>query len=141
MPFVLRWSKRSESGVLACSALKEQYRQTIILGAEASSEKQRYCSVGDNRQKVSWPLPFYCLVVLLEGPKDLIKERMEKRQGHYMPANLLDSQIEILEEPNNCELYSAVKVSVDQTIEEITNEILLALKAKYGVRVSIHSTV
>ncbi|XP_078356764.1 putative gluconokinase isoform X2 [Oculina patagonica] len=136
-----RWSKRSESGVLACSALKEQYRQTIILGAEASSENQHYCSIGDKRQKLSKPLPFYCLVVLLQGSKDLIKERMEKRQGHYMPTNLLESQYETVEEPNNCDLYTAMNVSVDQTVEEITNEILRALKAKCGVRVSIHSTV
>ena len=139
--FILRWSKRSESGVLACSALKEQYRQTIILGAQASSENTNYCSIGEKRQKLSKPLPFYCLVVLLQGSKDLIKERMEKREAHFMPANLLESQFEILEEPSNCDLYSAVKVSVDQTVEEITNEILRALKAKYGVRVSIHSTV
>lgn len=139
--FYCRWSKRSESGVLACSALKEQYRQTIILGTDASSENQHYCSIGDKRQKLSKPLPFYCLVVLLQGSKDLVKERMEKRQGHCMPTNLLESQFETLEEPNNCDLYSAVHVSVDQTVEEITNEILRALKAKCGVRVSIHSTV
>lgn len=58
-----------------------------------------------------------------------------------MPANLLDSQFDTLEEPINCDVYSAVKVSIDQTIEEITNEILRVLKAKCGVRVSIHSTV
>lgn len=58
-----------------------------------------------------------------------------------MPTNLLESQFETLEEPNNCDLYSAVNVSVDQNVEEITNEILRALKAKCGVRVSIHSTV
>ena len=128
--------------MLACSALKEQYRQTIILGAESSSEiKQQYCSIGDKRQKLSRPLPFHCLVVLLQGSKDLIKERMEKRQEHFMPSNLLDSQLETLEEPQNCDLYSAVNISVDQTVEEITNEILRALKAKCGVRVSIHSTV
>lgn len=136
-----RWTKRSESGVLACSALKEQYRQTIILGAEASSGNKNYCSFGDKRQKLQNPLPFYCLVVLLQGSKDLIKERMEKREEHFMPSNLLDSQFETLEEPSNCDLYSAVKVSVNQTIEEITNEILRALKAKCGVRVSIQSTV
>ena len=66
---------------------------------------------------------------------------MEKRQEHFMPSNLLDSQFESLEEPDNCEMYSVKKVSVDQTVEEIINEILRALKAKYGIRVSIHSTV
>ncbi|XP_044164243.1 probable gluconokinase [Acropora millepora] len=127
-----RWTNRSESGVLACSALKEQYRQTIILGAEAN------CSAKDNQAK---KLPFYCLVVLLQGSKDLIKERMEQRQEHFMPVNLLDSQLEAAEEPSNCDLYYAVSVSIDQTVEEITNEILRALKAKCGIRVSIQSTV
>ena len=141
MPSTLRWNKRSESGVLACSALKEQYRQTILLGAEAASENKHYCSNGDKRQKLSRPLPFCCLVVLLHGSKDLIKERMEKRQEHFMPSDLLDSQFESLEEPDNCEMYSVIKVAVDQTVEEIINEILRALKAKYGIRVSIHSTV
>ena len=66
---------------------------------------------------------------------------MEKRREHFMPTNLLDSQFETLEEPKNCDLYYAVNISVDQTVEEITNEILRALKAKCGIRVSIHSTV
>ena len=138
--FFCRWSKRSESGVLACSALKEQYRQTILFGAEAS-ENPLYCSNGDKRQKLSKPLPFHCLVVLLKGSKDVIKERMGKRQDHFMPSNLLDSQFETLEEPNTCNVYSALNVSVDQTVEEITNEILRTLKAKCGIKVSIHSTV
>lgn len=83
-----RWSKRSESGVLACSALKEQYRQTILFGAKASSDNPPYCSNGDKRQKLSKPSPFYCLVVLLQGSKDVVRERMEKRQEHFMPLTL-----------------------------------------------------
>ncbi|PFX27712.1 putative gluconokinase [Stylophora pistillata] len=136
-----RWSKRSESGVLACSALKEQYRQTILFGAEASSDNPPYCSNGDKRQKLSKPSPFYCLVVLLQGSKDVVRERMEKRQEHFMPLSLLDSQFETLEEPVTCDEYSALHVSVDQTVEEIINDILRTLKAKCGVKVSIHSTV
>lgn len=66
---------------------------------------------------------------------------MEQRQEHFMPVNLLDSQLEAAEEPSNCDLYYAVSVSIDQTVEEITNEILRALKAKCGIRVSIQSTV
>ena len=125
---------------MACSALKDQYRQTILVGANLNSPDEPYCTVGDKRQKLSTP-SFYCLVVLLQGSKDLLKVRMDGRKTHFMPASLLDSQLESLEEPADCELYSAVKVSVDQSVEEITNEILRALKAKCGVRVSIHSTV
>lgn len=58
-----------------------------------------------------------------------------------MPDALLDSQFDLLEEPVECGSYSSVRVSIDQSIEEITNEILRALRAKFGIRVSIQSTV
>lgn len=66
---------------------------------------------------------------------------MEKRQEHHMPLSLLASQFETLEEPVTCDEYSALHISVDQTVEEIINDILRTLKAKCGMKVSIHSTV
>ena len=66
----------------------------------------------------------------------MVRERIEKRQEHYMPLSLLASQFETLEEPVTCDEYS-----VDQTVEEIINDILRTLKAKCGMKVSIHSTV
>jgi gluconate kinase len=37
----------------------------------------------------------------LNGQKALIAQRLETRVDHYMPASLLDSQFEALEEPRD----------------------------------------
>jgi gluconokinase len=60
--------------VIACSALKRRYRDFLreALGSLA--------------------------IVHLAGPRDLIRERMKTRQGHFMPPQLLDSQLADLEE-------------------------------------------
>jgi gluconokinase len=73
-------------GVVACSALKRSYR-AMLRGAR----------------------PDVCLVYL-KGGKELIGRRMAARQGHYMPASLLDSQFAALEEPGDDE--GAIVVSI-----------------------------
>jgi gluconokinase len=60
--------------VLACSALKESYRQYLRI-----NEKVRF--------------------VFLKGDFDLIQERLRSRYGHFMDASLLRSQFDALEEP------------------------------------------
>jgi len=69
------WRARGECGVLTCSALKRSYRDIII---------------GDRRDVV---------LVYLKGSRELIHQRMVARHGHFMPAELLDSQFATLEEP------------------------------------------
>lgn len=59
--------------VLSCSALKRRYRDLL--------------------RQADPTLRF----VHLQGPRDLIAERMQARVGHYMPPALLDSQLSILE--------------------------------------------
>ena len=66
-----------ENGVLACSALKETYRRT--LGADAD-----------------------VTVVYLKTHPELIRTRLERRSGHYMPPGLIESQFLDLEEPQDC---------------------------------------
>ncbi len=61
---------------LACSALKETYRKKL-----ASKVKT-----------VSW--------IYLSGSFDLIRSRLEQRQGHYMKSDLLQAQFDTLEIPN-----------------------------------------
>ena len=63
--------------VLACSALKRSYRD--VLRVESG--------VGD--------LQF----VFLQGDRTIVGERLAGRRGHYMPASLMESQFETLEEP------------------------------------------
>ena len=68
---------RSENAVFACSALKESYREVLLL---------------DERVKL----------VYLKGDYQVIRERLAQRRGHYMDPALLDSQFETLEEPAEC---------------------------------------
>jgi gluconokinase len=77
---------KNESVVLACSALKEAYRERL---------SQRIA-----RAKVS--------IVHLEGSFELIEARMKARDHKYMPATLLKSQFEALEKPLN-----AISVAID----------------------------
>ena len=86
--------------VLACSALKKAYRDALRAGDGAHD----------------------LIFVHLDGSRELIKERMAARKGHYMPASLVDSQFAILEEPAD-----AIWGRVDQTTDKILQEVLRAL--------------
>lgn len=73
----LRAAKDADAGlVVASSALKRRYRDLLR-------------SAGDSDVRF----------VFLRGAKRLIAERLAARQGHFMPAALLDSQFASLEEP------------------------------------------
>ena len=63
------------STVLACSALKRRYRDTL-------------------RSAVP---PRHAVFIHLDAPRALLLERMQHRTGHYMPPALLDSQLATLE--------------------------------------------
>ena len=77
--------------VLACSALKQRYRDTL-----AVHETVRF--------------------VYLHGSFDQIETRMKRRKDHYMPVQLLQSQFEALEEPRE-----AVIVEISHAPEEIVH--------------------
>ncbi|HEY1454070.1 MAG TPA: gluconokinase [Roseiarcus sp.] len=70
-----RWAAEGRSGVLTCSALRRAYRDRIRLA----------------RPDVRF--------VYLKGSEALIKGRVGARHHEYMPASLLRSQFEALEEP------------------------------------------
>ena len=67
--------------VIACSALKRAYRDT--LSGERADEGAR--------------VPTF--FVFLDGSRELIASRMSSRRGHFMPESMLDSQFETLESP------------------------------------------
>jgi carbohydrate kinase (thermoresistant glucokinase family) len=102
------WRERGESAVLTCSALKRSYRDIII---------------GD-RPDVA--------LVYLKGSHHLIHRRMENRQGHFMPATLLDSQLAILEEPGTDE--HPITIDVAHTPAEIVAEIMHRLQQRQSDR-------
>jgi gluconokinase len=90
-------------GVIACSALKRRYRNMLI----------------GSRQDVR--------LVYLKGGESLIDQRIVHRHGHFMPAGLLHSQFEALEEPTPDE--NPITVSVEPRPDEIVSRILSALDA------------
>ncbi|HHT9106765.1 MAG TPA: gluconokinase [Candidatus Wujingus californicus] len=92
---IAQWN-RDEGAVLACSALKEKYRQILS---------------GDGKEKVAF--------IYLESNKNIILERMKGRKEHFFPLGLLESQFNALEAPLN-----AIKVRIDKTPEDICKEII-----------------
>lgn len=68
---------RDGVAVAACSALKRRYRERLAVAAGI-------------------PLLF----VLLEAHRELLSQRLTERPHHFMPANLLDSQLAALERPD-----------------------------------------
>jgi gluconokinase len=93
-----RWLAAGKTVVLACSALKQSYRDVLANG----------------RPGVRF--------VHLEGDKELLRRRLNRRQGHYMPASLLDSQLAALEPPAD-----GVTVDVDGMPEAIAATIVRRL--------------
>jgi gluconokinase len=92
------WSQKGESGILACSALKQAYRDTLV--AEIPHGAYRF--------------------VLLKVSRKHLEERLRERTNHYMNPALLDSQFATLEVPSD-----AISVDAEGTPEE-TVELILA---------------
>jgi gluconokinase len=100
---VLRaWLAAGQSGVLACSALKERYRETLAAGMPEGAVQ----------------------FVILDGSKEMIAERLAARHHEYMTGKLLDSQLRTLERPKG-----AICVVNDRTPAEVADEILSKLLA------------
>ncbi len=94
---------RKQPGIITCSALKHDYRQIII----------------GSRPEVR--------LVYLRGGRDLIAEHLAGRHGHFMPPELLRSQIDTLEEPDPRE--DALTVDVGASATRVADEIIRLLGA------------
>ena len=86
---LVEWSKTSHNAVLACSALKEAYRRTLLDGL-ASNE---------------------VALVYLKGTYELFSQRVLARKGHFAKQNLIASQFADLEEPTNAITVDAAESS------------------------------
>ena len=87
------WNRAGENAVLACSALKQSYREQLARNVPVK-------------------------LVYLRGDAGFIKDRLQHRSHHYAKANLVDSQFAALEEPAD-----ALAVNVDASPEKIVEEI------------------
>jgi len=93
--------EEAKGAVLACSALKEKYRKTLI-------------------SLISKPMQ----IIFLEGSFKLIKNRIDQRAGHFMPSQLLQSQFDTLEVPKDAwtfDIQNNLKTIHLHILEKIQN--------------------
>lgn len=95
---IQQWLKAGRSSILACSALKQTYRD--MLGVNQSTVKTVY----------------------LKGSYPLLRERVESRQHPYMNKDLLKSQLDTMEEPKD-----GLTMDISETPEIIVGKIIGSL--------------
>ncbi len=97
---VLAKAEADRGCVLACSSLKQAYRDT--LGSRLSAKPT---------------------IVYLHASKQLLAERLAERQGHFFPVRLLDSQLDTLERPTD-----ALELDLRKGVDELVAEAVAALE-------------
>jgi gluconokinase len=95
---VRRCLTEHREAVLACSALKETYRQYLLIDPQVR-------------------------LVYLKAGQDLIRQRLLRRRGHFMNPALLESQFATLEEPKH-----AIEVDASLSPGEIVSAIRRQLR-------------
>ena len=90
---IANWIAPGKNMVLACSALKQAYRERLQVSPEVQ-------------------------VVYLKGTPQTLRQRLHARTGHFMTERMLDSQLAALEAPED-----AVAVDADRSPAEIVTEI------------------
>jgi gluconokinase len=93
-----RYAAAGKNVVIACSALKQAYRDRLASGGSLR-------------------------VVYLKGDAETIAPRLAERRGHFMPLSLLASQFATLEEPDN-----AIVVDIKQPVAAQVAAITRALR-------------
>jgi gluconokinase len=89
-------TQAGQNGVLACSALKQVYRDQLM---------------GNTPKAVRF--------IHLKGSYTLILERMQQRGSHFMKPEMLKSQFQILEEP-----AESLNLSISLSVEDIVQQII-----------------
>lgn len=87
-----------DPAVLACSALKANYRRKLRNGLEG------------------------VVFVYLRAPRKVVEDRLEDRVGHFFNSDLLASQFEALEEPDDAivvDAYAPADAIVDTIVETL----------------------
>lgn len=96
----LAHNQLKSGAIIACSALKEKYRNTLSLGITEQ-----------------------IVFIYLKGTFEHVKNRLESRKGHFMSSVLLQSQFDTLEEPDD-----AIEISIELSPEKIIKTIQNSLK-------------
>lgn len=91
---ISNWTQSGDNVVLACSALRRQYRERLSVGQDTK-------------------------VIYLKGTFEVLYSRLCKRRNHFMKPAMLTSQIADLEEPEN-----GITIDISQSPEQIVAEIM-----------------
>jgi len=94
---MLAWNSQGQNAVMACSALKQSYRDHLLTGTDAK-------------------------LVYLRGSYDLFLQRLHHRTGHFADERLLASQFATLEVPTD-----GITVDATQSPQEMVDEICTRL--------------
>jgi gluconokinase len=94
---IANWIAAGKNTVLACSALKQSYRQALQVGPEVEVEIN---------------------IVYLKSTPEILRQRLRARRGHFMTERMLASQLAALEAPED-----AVTVDADRPPAEVVTEI------------------
>ncbi|MBT2512006.1 gluconokinase [Arthrobacter sp. ISL-30] len=98
-------AQAGNSTVLTCSALKASYRSLL---AEAEG-------------RVAF--------LHLDGAAELLGQRMQNREGHFMPTTLLPSQLATLEPLSADELAGgSLRLDISRSPEQLVDDIISALQ-------------
>ncbi len=90
--------KAGKSGVLACSALRQSYRDILAVNDEVK-------------------------LVYLKGSYELIDARIKARKGHYMNPDLLKSQFATLEEPQGGVTVISITPDPPEIVQNIRQQL------------------
>ncbi|KAL7789414.1 P-loop containing nucleoside triphosphate hydrolase protein [Trichoderma ceciliae] len=101
----MRQINEGQTGVvLTCSALKRKYRDVI-----------RVAAYYDHHLLIHF--------IYLDASEELLLQRVTQRQGHYMGANMVHSQFDILERPCQNET-DVITIDVSRTLGEVQEDAL-----------------
>lgn len=101
---IIAWLREEDAHVLACSALKERYREILQVGDEVA-------------------------FVYLRASADVVRQRLASRTDHYMKANMVESQFAALEEPGAAE---AIVADASLPPRDIIEFIKQQLRSRYA---------
>ena len=97
-----KWAAAGDARVLSCSALRKSYRDQFRTAAR--------------------DLRF----VFLDGAVELVRDRMARRERHFMPIALIESQIATLEIPDG--EPDVIRLDIDKSPEELVERIARILE-------------
>ncbi|KAJ5505746.1 hypothetical protein LT330_001614 [Penicillium expansum] len=95
--------------VVACSALKQKYRDVMRVAAYGSPSVQIH-------------------FVYLKLNEEVLIQRITQRQSHYMKSGMVHSQLAALEEPKG--EWDAITIDVEGTMEEVQRNVIDAVVEK-----------